>query len=133
MDNNINHNSQANDIERTYNRDVVFEEKKQQVPDNLHIMNFNSGTLGENIVVVNEEDSKIEERNEKHAKSILDIELNNIRASHLSKGDQKPENRIDYNDLLYKDVLFFFINTFSGSREGLALTNMGVFFSMNKG
>ena len=128
MENNISHPSQANvENDRANYRDIVLEEKKQQSGENVFVKNFNSGTLGENIVVVNEEDSKIQENHDKNAKSILDIELNNLRVSNVSKADQKPENRIDYNDLLYKDVLFFFINTYSGSREGLALTNMGVF------
>lgn len=111
-------------------------ENKEEVKHNsneIFIMQFNSGTLGDGIVIVNEEDSKIREGKEKISKHDheegenynhhVNIEL---RGSYVSRTDQKPENRIDYNDMLYKDVLFFFVNTFSGSREGLALVNMGV-------
>ena len=100
------------------NKEGPIEDKK----DGVEVI-FNSGTLDNNIVVVNDEEFKIEEEsNEKIKNSEMEFKTINLRVSN----DPRPENKIDYNDLLYKDVLFFFVNTYSGGREGLALVNMGV-------
>lgn len=122
-----NSNSKQKDSTHEKNNNVIIE-RENNIEERKYCTGeviFNSGTLENNIVVVNDEDEKVEERN---VKISSDNELNyiNLRASHISKNDYKPENKIDYNDLLYKDVLFFFVNTYSGSREGLALVNMGV-------